>query len=141
LRIGVSDPVSTLDQLSSALIVARARRITSTGDGAVIVNRSSDVRSHRELLALLGDRTLASFSDDVLGPLVEYDQRNGSDLVATLRAFLENGGAWVQTARDLDLHPNTMRYRMSRVEDLTGRDLSRMSDRVDLFLAFASLDL
>jgi hypothetical protein len=140
LRVGISDPVSNIEQLSSALALARDRLIASTGEGPVVVTRTSNIRSHRALLALLGDHTRESFGTDVLGPLVEYDNRNGSELVATLRAFLDNGGAWVQTARDLELHPNTMRYRMSRVEDLTGRDLSRMSDRVDLFLAFASLD-
>jgi hypothetical protein len=141
LRVGISDPVSNIEQLSSALAVARDRLVATTGEAPVLVTRTSNAKSHRALLALLGDRTRASFGSDVLGPLVEYDERNGSELVATLRAFLDNGGAWVQTARDLELHPNTMRYRMSRVEDLTGRDLSRMSDRVDLFLAFASLDL
>jgi hypothetical protein len=141
LRVGISDPVASIEQLSSALAVARERLVATTGDASVVVTRTSNARSHRALLALLGDRTRASFGADVLGPLVDYDERNGSELVATLRAFLDNGGAWVQTARDLELHPNTMRYRMSRVEDLTGRDLSRMSDRVDLFLAFASLDL
>ncbi len=39
----------------------------------------------------------------------------------------------------LHLHVNTVRYRIGRVEELTGRDLGRFSDRVDVFLALRSL--
>ena len=60
--------------------------------------------------------------------------------MGTLRAFLDANGAWMETARQLHLHPNTLRYRIGRIEELTGRDLSSMDDRVDFYLALASRD-
>ncbi len=44
-----------------------------------------------------------------------------------------------RTAESLYLHVNTVRYRIERVEQLTGRDLSQLEDRVDVFLALKSL--
>ena len=44
-----------------------------------------------------------------------------------------------EVAEMLHLHVNTVRYRVERIEELTGRDLSRLEDRVDVFLALRSL--
>lgn len=56
-------------------------------------------------------------------------------LVPTLRAFLDCDGSWTRCAAGLHLHVNTLRYRIGRIERLTGRDLSRLEDRLDFFLA------
>ncbi|WP_345034415.1 PucR family transcriptional regulator [Kutzneria kofuensis] len=64
-----------------------------------------------------------------------YDREHHSELLESLRVFLDCSGSWSQAAARLHLHVNTLRYRIGRVEELTGRDLSRFSDRVDLFLA------
>ncbi|MGH2603374.1 MAG: PucR family transcriptional regulator, partial [Dehalococcoidia bacterium] len=58
-----------------------------------------------------------------------------SDLVQTLTVFLESSGSWNRCAAKLHLHVNTLRYRISRIEQLTGRDLTSFADRVDLYLA------
>lgn len=46
-------------------------------------------------------------------------------------------GSWTKCADLLHLHVNTLRYRIQRIEELTNRDLSRLEDRVDFFLALA----
>ena len=51
----------------------------------------------------------------------------------------DTSGSWSRTAEALHLHVNTVRYRIGRVEELTGRDLSSLEDRVDVFLALRSL--
>ncbi|MGN5378039.1 PucR family transcriptional regulator [Streptomyces lasalocidi] len=53
-------------------------------------------------------------------------------LLATLETFLACDGSWARTAQALHLHVNTVHYRMERIERLTGRDLSRLRDRLDL---------
>jgi DNA-binding PucR family transcriptional regulator len=55
--------------------------------------------------------------------------------VHTLETFLDCSGSWIKCAAMLHVHVNTLRYRIRRIEELTGRDLGRFSDRVDLFLA------
>jgi DNA-binding PucR family transcriptional regulator len=90
------------------------------------------------LLASVPAPVLRSFRERLLGPLKEYDDRRGGELTATLKAFLACDGSWSACASLMYLHVNTVRYRISRVEALTGRDLSALADRVDFFLALHS---
>ena len=94
--------------------------------------------SLHELLASVPAAMLRSFSDGLLAPLREYDDRRNAELLATLRSFLDCDGSWSACASQLYVHVNTVRYRISRVEALTGRDLSALADRVDFFLALRS---
>ena len=139
LRMGMSDPISGLGQLSSGVTIAHDRLAALTGSGPVLLSSASSAASYRALLAMLSERNKISFATEVLRPLTDYDKKSGGDLVGTLRAFLDSGGAWVECAKRLHLHPNTLRYRIGRVEDLTNRDLSSMENRVDLYLALACL--
>lgn len=88
-----------------------------------------------ELLASVPATVLRSFSDRLLAPVREYDDRRNAELLVTLRSFLACDGSWSACASQLYVHVNTVRYRISRVEALTGRDLSALADRVDFFLA------
>jgi hypothetical protein len=135
LRIGISDPTTSVGQLHSALLVARARMRAIPGSAPIRWSTGASPPSHDALLALLSDRVRHAFAQVMLSPLVEYDARHGSDLVRTLRAFLDSGCAWQQAASDLHVHVNTLRYRIGRIETLTARDLATMRDRVDFFLA------
>jgi len=71
----------------------------------------------------------------VIGPLLAYDQRHNAELVPTLREFLACSGSWNACAARMYVHVNTVRYRIRRIEELTGRDLSSLDDQVDFFLA------
>lgn len=68
---------------------------------------------------LAGDgRAVARLRSEVFAPLAA----TGSPLLATLDAYLAHGGALEPAARSLFVHPNTMRYRLRRVAEITGRD-------------------
>ncbi len=76
----------------------------------------------RELLperALMGDASaVAALHTDVMRPLADA----GPTLTETLDAYLDCGGAIEACARKLFVHPNTVRYRLRRIADFTGRD-------------------
>lgn len=76
----------------------------------------------RELLperALMGDASaIVALHTDVMGPLAAA----GPTLIETLDAYLDCGGAIEACARKLFVHPNTVRYRLKRITDFTGRD-------------------
>jgi DNA-binding PucR family transcriptional regulator len=93
------------------------------------------VDSHERLLASVPASVLRSFSEGLLGPLAEYDARHHAELLPTLRSFLACDGSWSACAARMYVHVNTVRYRIGRIEALTGRDLSALADRVDFFLA------
>jgi DNA-binding PucR family transcriptional regulator len=90
---------------------------------------------HEALLASVPAPVLRSLRERLLGPLREYDDRHNTELMTTLSAFLACDGSWAACASRLFLHVNTVRYRIGRIEELTGRDLSALADRVDFFLA------
>jgi DNA-binding PucR family transcriptional regulator len=139
LAVGVSAP-STLDALTGALDEARhAQHLASLRGGAVSMVTADEVTSHVLLLAAVPDDVRRTFAGRVLKPVLDHDARHGTDLLETLRAFLEVDGSWSRCAAGMHLHVNTVRYRIGRVEDLTGRHLGRIEDRVDLFLALRSL--
>jgi hypothetical protein len=139
LAVGVSGETA-IDALAGALEEARfAHRVARAASTPVSVVTSDEVASHVLLLATVPDDVRRTYTQRVLGPVLEQDRRNRSDLIATLQEFLACSGSWSRTAEALHLHVNTVRYRIERVEQLTGRDLSRLEDRVDVFLALKSL--
>lgn len=122
--------------LRSGLHEARhARQLAELSAGRASVVAGDDVASHLLLLAAVPEELRQSFRSRVLGPVLEYDAAHRSELVRTLRVFLRHSGSWAQTAAELHVHVNTLRYRIGRIAELTGRDLSSFPDRVDLYLA------
>jgi DNA-binding PucR family transcriptional regulator len=101
----------------------------------VSVGEAVEVNSHERLLASVPPPVLRSFTERLLGPLADYDASRHAELLPTLREFLACDGSWSACAARMYVHVNTVRYRISRIEELTGRDLSALPDRVEFFLA------
>jgi DNA-binding PucR family transcriptional regulator len=89
----------------------------------------------RELLperALMGDASaIVALHTDVMRPLADA----GPTLIETLDAYLDCGGAIEACARKLFVHPNTVRYRLKRITDFTGRDPTQPRDAYVLRVA------
>jgi PucR family transcriptional regulator, purine catabolism regulatory protein len=91
-----------------------------------------------QLLLALKERNLEHlrrFYDESLRPLVEHDDRKQGDLVRTLTGFFEANGNLAKAASDLDVHRNTLVYRLERISELTGLDLNDADNRLILHLA------
>ena len=139
IAAGISEMASSVSQLGEALETARrGMESARSGPGPVSIMSLADIDSFDMLLAALPAATRRSFRDHLLGPVEEYDARHGSELLRTLDTFLETCGSWQRTADELYVHVNTLRYRMQRIEELTGRRMSSMRDRTDLYLALRS---
>jgi hypothetical protein len=74
------------------------------------------------LLEQLPPAQLAPFRQQLIDPLAAMDQQRGTQHVRTLHAFLDANGSLSDTARNLYLHVNTVRHRLGRIAELTGRD-------------------
>ena len=137
VTVGVSAPAEGVTALAGALHEAgSARRLAALrGTTALSVVTSDEVASHELLLATVPGSVLRSFRDRLLGPLLAYDDRHRAELLPTLREFLACSGSWNACAAKMYVHVNTVRYRIRRIEELTGRDLSCLDDQVDFFLA------
>jgi purine catabolism regulator len=100
-----------------------------------------DLGTYRLLLSMADPDALRAFSDALLGPLDEYDREQGGELIRSLRAFLQHNARWETAAAELYIHRHTLRYRMRKVEELTGRDLSSSFDRMEFWLALRAREL
>jgi PucR family transcriptional regulator, purine catabolism regulatory protein len=86
------------------------------------------------LLAGLSDERLVEFASRHLGSLAEHDRIRNGNLVQTLKAYLEEGEQQA-AARRLRIHPNTLRYRLDRVREISGAELDEPETRLNLSVA------
>ncbi|MFF0189667.1 PucR family transcriptional regulator [Streptomyces sp. NPDC005244] len=136
LTLGVSAAVHSAEGLRGALEEARhARRVAAARPGRVCAAGHQELASHVLLLPFVPDDVRRAFTARLLDPLRDYDSRHRAELIPTLEAFLDCDGSWTRCAARLHLHVNTLRYRVGRIEQLTSRDLSRLEDKLDFFLA------
>ncbi|MGW5878047.1 PucR family transcriptional regulator [Nocardiopsis terrae] len=141
LAVGLSSAATGVPELRGAAVEARhARRLAELRGGRSRVIAGAEIDSHELLLASVPEEVQTSYRERLLGPLVDYDRDHRSELVDTLEQFLSYSGSWQRCAAAMHVHVNTLRYRIGRVEELTGRDLSSLEHRVDLFLALKLRD-
>jgi purine catabolism regulator len=106
-----------------------------------------DVASYRDLgafqllLSLQDDDALISYCRGVLGPVEQGEGDYGDELLRSLDVFIEHNGHWEKAASALYCHRHTLRYRIRRVEQLTGRDFGNARDRIEVWLALRGREL
>ncbi|MGH2914881.1 MAG: PucR family transcriptional regulator [Solirubrobacteraceae bacterium] len=109
--------------------------------GAPRVATYRDLGSFQLLLSLQGDEALRLFCDSILGPIEASEGHYGGELMRSLEAFIEENGQWERAAKRLYCHRHTLRYRIRRVEELTGRNLGSARDRIEFWLALRGREL
>jgi purine catabolism regulator len=141
LRVAASRSVG-LSALRRAFHEARcALEATSLNGAGPEVASYRDLGAFTLLLALQDDEALRLYSDGLLEPIQRGEGEYGGELLRSLEAFIENNGNWERAARQLYCHRHTLRYRIRKIEELTGRDLSRATDRIELWLALRAREL
>jgi DNA-binding PucR family transcriptional regulator len=106
---------------------AAMREATRAADIAASIAGDSPASLHfarlgalRLIFHLADNPELRAFQRDVLGPLETSDSARRSEFVRTLEAFLRAGGNHMRAARDLNVHRNTLIYRLERIQELLG---------------------
>jgi purine catabolism regulator len=120
-------------------IAAAHREVRSVLETLTRFGRRDQIVSANELgvtglLASVADDRLLDFARRHLGPLAEHDRKRSGELVDTLRAYLE-AGEQQAAARRLKIHPNTLRYRLDRIAEITDADLNDPETRLNLAVA------
>jgi purine catabolism regulator len=117
-----------------------ARGLSDDGTRASLATYR-DLGSFQLLLSLQDDEALRLFCDSILEPIEEGEGAYGGELMRSLETFIECNGQWERAARQLYCHRHTLRYRIRRVEELTGRSLDSARDRIDFWLALRGREL
>jgi purine catabolism regulator len=120
--------------------LAQNGRSEANGVGGTLATYR-DLGSFQLLLSLQEDDALRLFCDSILGPIERSEGAYGGELMRSLEAFIEENGQWERAARRLFCHRHTLRYRIRKVEELTGRDLSSARDRIEFWLALRGREL
>jgi PucR family transcriptional regulator, purine catabolism regulatory protein len=152
VRVGIGRTLPALDARRSfhearCALEALALGVGSSSDGngsapeRQRVATYKDLGSFQLLLSLQDDEALRLFCDSILGPIEASEGPYGGELMRSLEAFIEENGQWERAAKRLYCHRHTLRYRIRRVEELTGRNLSSARDRIEFWLALRGRQL
>jgi sugar diacid utilization regulator len=100
-----------------------------------------DTGAYRLLLPAMSDdpAELERFYAETIQPLAEYDEQYETELVTTVEAYLDNDGNVAATAKQLFTHRHTVRYRLERVRELCGHDVSSTEGREKLGLGLKAM--
>ncbi|MHB1859052.1 MAG: PucR family transcriptional regulator [Solirubrobacteraceae bacterium] len=131
------DPEHLRRAASEALLAANV----ADGEGSERPLAFEDTGAYRLLLSTMSENPseLRRFYEETVEPLVAYDEQYETDLLQTLEAFLDADGNVVGTAQRLFTHRHTIYYRLERVRELTGLDVSSSDGREKLSLGLKSM--
>ncbi|MFJ3309300.1 PucR family transcriptional regulator [Streptomyces sp. NPDC086549] len=141
VRVAVSETCPTPDRLSGAfrLVLGLLRLIPyAPGEDILTVTSAGMIGM---LLADVDPHRMGVLAERWIGPLRDYDRRRATDLVATLRTYLDHDLNTGAAARALFVHPNTVGLRVKRIESLLGVSLTSVGDLTTLRAALAIDDL
>ncbi|MGM0437926.1 MAG: PucR family transcriptional regulator [Bacillota bacterium] len=103
------------------------------GENEVFIYKKLGI--YRILSMVNEEGEVVEFCDDILGKLIEYDKKNNEDLCYNLKKYLMNNGNITKAAKELYVHPNTLSYRIKKIEKILKKDLDDPRERFNLFLA------
>jgi hypothetical protein len=132
LRIGISPPYPRLDGTRTALRFAKIAMsgVRSTGSKVIVFDESP-----LAVTAASTPEVMARIVGSVLGPLDRFPAAERATLLDTLEAWRDSGGSTEQAAATLFCHPNTVRHRLRRITEATGRGFTAPQDIAELCLA------
>jgi len=99
-----------------------------------------DLGIHRLLLQVPDLAELRSFATEILGKLGGQERQRGTELLATLACYFRENNSPQRTARSLHVHPNTVAYRIRRIQEITGLQLGNYRDRLMAQVALEIID-
>lgn len=129
---GYSTVSKCYNQAVSALSVAKIN------EDKVVQYKNIGV--YKLLFGIENREILNSYIDGILGDIIRYDNMNGTDYEKTLRVYLKCSGSVQQTSEILNVHRNTVNYKIKVIREITGMKLND-EDKMNLLLAFRAKDI
>jgi sugar diacid utilization regulator len=135
-RVGVGGRCRAVEEFPRSYREAElALRIQQASGGPEQVTRYDDLGVYKVLAAADDTASVERFVGEWLARLIDYDSAHGTQLVLTLSEYLECGGSYDASARALSVHRNTLKYRLNRIRQVSGYDLSLPDNQFNLQLA------
>ena len=100
----------------------------------------ADLGIYKVLFGVRDPSILSDYVESTLGVLMEYDQKNNTDYMRTLRVYLDSNGSVQQVAQQLNFHRNTVNYKMKMIREILHTEL-RDTDKMNYMLAFCIMEM
>lgn len=135
LVFGISEVPCASGDIAGAFTHARqAAAVCRVGDGSPLTY-FDDVKLIATLIDIANEAAVESYVDGTIGKLIEYDARKHTDMAHTLETYLDCSGVARHAANALFLHPHSLRYRLRRIAEIQGIDLTDPMERLSTHLA------
>lgn len=132
-RIGVSSRFNELSNTPEGVTYARIALSAKRPDGSLLGVFEAEPLA---IAAVSSPRVMKQIASAVFAGFADLDEREREILFTTFRVWASADGSVTTTADRLYCHPNTVRHRLRRIEERTGKSLSRPLDLAELCLAF-----
>lgn len=137
----LGDPVAEWEALASAYREVRLAAEIREKSRTPAVFDVTTLGAYRFILGAASAQQALDFSQRVLASVRSHDDQHGTELIATLRTYQHQNRRLKETAKVLQIHPHTVRYRLERIQEFTGLDLGLSEDWLTLELAVRLFDL
>lgn len=135
VQIGVGEPVTSFISLADSYHEAvSAQRCASLQNLKIVFFHDMDF--YKLLYSVPNDALLLRYYHEKMDPLLEYDRTHGSQYTETLFRYLLSDGSLQAVSAAMFTHRNTVNYRMGKIRDLLGSELSSQKDRLPYLLAY-----
>ncbi len=138
---GVGREYQHIDQLSSSYAEAKEVVALNQSNLKEKMITYDDIGIYRLLLPLRKSGELSSYVEDYLGPLLDYDSKNDSDLYETLKVYFACGGSKKEAAKQLFIVRQTLYHRLDKIEHLLGKDYMDSNRRIAVEAAIKGYEL
>lgn len=101
----------------------------------------SDMGIYKLLMGIEDKEIIEEYYIKTIRPLLDYDEKNNSDLTVVLRTYLKHNGSVKETADELYVHRNTINYKLARISQILTMDLSKLDTRLQLNVGFMLEDM
>ncbi len=129
--VGVGNPCHTASGIARSYAEAsRALAATLRNGESGGVTAFADLGIHRLLLRMPDVGDLREFDEEVLGALIEEEESTGMDYLGTLSVYFHENASPRRAAQRLHVHPNTVSYRIRRIEEITCLSFDVQRDRL-----------
>jgi sugar diacid utilization regulator len=148
VHVGLGEPCESPDEIirscreaDSALRVGQRLRTAKDIEGRTHTFATLGVQRMLFALSEGSPETFQDFEESAIGPVIDYDKEHGTHLLETLRAYMQCDRNVQEVAELLHVHKHTVRYRLRRITELTGLDVTKFEDAAQLYLAVRATEL
>lgn len=135
--VGISATIKTIDRIPEAL-----REATWAARAAADVPEQTFRYGDRSpLVGIANLEDATALITRTLGALISYEEAHDTELLQTLEVFFENQRSWQKTADALHVHRQTVLYRIKKIEEISGYDVTSTRDIAELWLALQARSL